>query len=74
MTIVGIRKTATNQKRQKRIITLTSKEVLWLFGIENTTLECWIENKVLSPCRVTPHGEKLFLREDVVDLLCSFGA
>ena len=58
-----------------RITTLTSEEVAWLFGIEQTTLSAWVKNGVLVlvPCSVTPDGKERFLRSDVAELLENFG-
>ena len=61
-------------KGRDRTITLTSGEVAWLFGIEQTTLSGWVRNNVLLPCGVTPYGETLFLSTDVARLLEAFGA
>ena len=57
------------------IITVTSEEVAWLFGIEQTTLSAWVKNGVLVlvPCSVTPDGKERFLRSEVAELLENFG-
>ncbi|MFC1933216.1 hypothetical protein ACFLXU_06310 [Chloroflexota bacterium] len=87
MTKVGILDKALNYEEQTEgypsininiyktlIITVNSKEVAWLFGVDNTVVEQWVNAGTLTPCSKTPDGIKLFLRKDVADLLATFGA
>ena len=60
-------------KINHQIVKLDSEEVKWLFGIDQTILENWIDTGILSP-EVTPEGGNLFWREDVTKLLVDIGA
>ena len=87
MTKVGIWDKALNYEEQindypgitiKRfntpIITVSSNEVAWLFGVDDTIVEQWVNAGTLKPCSVTPDDTKRFLRKDVADLLAAYGA
>jgi len=41
-------------RKMNRIVTVTSEEVIWLFGVEQTTLNAWVRHGVLTPCSSTP--------------------
>lgn len=56
------------------IITVSSNEVAWLFGVDDTVVEQWVNAGTLKPCNVTPDDTKRFWRKDVADLLAAFGA
>ena len=68
------RKYVSPVKKLDRIVTLTSEEVTWLFGIGQTTLNAWMRHGVITPCVSTPAGKEKFLRADVAELLAAFGA
>ncbi len=56
------------------IITVSSNEVAWLFGIDSTVVEQWVNAGTLTPCSKTPDGIKRFWRKDIAELLIAFGA
>ena len=70
----GFKQYAQNEKCSVKIITVNSKEVAWLFGVEMTTVEAWVAAGTLTPCSSTPDGYKRFWREDIAELLASYGA
>ena len=87
MTKVGIAEETLNNKSQindrpsvnfsinkTRIVTLNANEVAWLFGVDNTIVEAWVNAGTLPSCSSTTDGLKRFWRKDVADLLAAFGA
>ena len=85
MAKVGILDEALNYKEQAEgypgininktpIITVTSNEVAWLFGVDNTVVKQWVNAGTLTPCSKTSDGTKRFWRKDIADLLAVFGA
>ena len=66
--------TSPARRKLNRIVTLTSEEVTWLFGIGQGTLEAWMRHGVITPCVSTSTGKEKFLRADVAELLAAFGA
>ena len=56
------------------LITLNSDEVAWLFGIDNTVLEQWVNAGTLTSSNITGKGIRLFWQKDVAALLDAFGA
>jgi len=56
------------------MVTLNSDEVAWLFGIDNTALEQWVDAGTLTPTSIIGKGIRLFWRKDIAALLAAFGA
>jgi hypothetical protein len=56
------------------IITVSSNEVAWLFGIDDTVVEQWVNARTLTPCSKAPDSIKTFWRKDIAELLIAFGA
>ena len=54
--------------KKTTVITLSSNEIAWLFGIKDTVVKRWIKQGVLTPCSNTPEGIDRFRREDVAEL------
>ena len=59
---------------QSPIVTLSSKEVAWLFGTDVSAVEEWVVAGILTPCSTAPDGSKRFWREDIAGLLAICGA
>ena len=78
MTMTKVRseeKTVSEVTTKKTILTtVTSSQVTWLFGIDDTTLKQWINRGVLTPCSNTNKAIDRFWREDIAELLAAFGA
>jgi len=61
-------------ENRRPIITVNSREVAWLFGVNMTTVEAWVAAGTITPCSTAPDGIKRFWREDIAELLASYGA
>ncbi len=75
-TMVGILEKSRNYQKQAKteIITVTSDDVAWIFGVDSKVVETWVKTGTLTPCSENSNGVKRFSREDVCDLLVAFGA
>ena len=62
------------QLLKKPVVTINSKKVAWLFGIDDTSLDRWVSSGILTPCNPSAGGTKRFWREDIATILEDHGA
>ena len=58
----------------RRIRFLRTSDVAWLLNTQSNTIDCWTEAGILKCHHLDRHGERIFKREDIANLLARLGA
>ena len=61
-------------QKVRRIRFLRTSDVARLLNTQSNTIDCWTEAGIIKCHYLDRHGERVFKREDIADLLARLGA